>query len=70
MFGGMMFFWVLLLVVLGVFLARLLPGLSQEDIPRRPDATPLETLRRRYASGEVSAEDYQERKAQLERDQL
>lgn len=31
--------------------------------------TPLETLRRRYAKGEISTEEYKERKARLDRPQ-
>jgi len=33
-----------------------------------PRETPLEILRRRYAAGEISASEYEERKAVLERD--
>lgn len=49
----MIFFWTILLVVLATMLARLLP------VRRRAGAeTSLEKLQRRYASGELSTDDY------------
>jgi putative membrane protein len=35
---------------------------------RRQRETPVELLQRRYAAGEISTEEYEERKAVLERD--
>jgi putative membrane protein len=53
-------FWVVLLVaLLGVF----------TPVPRtRVRETPLQILQRRYAQGEIGSEEYEERKAKLERD--
>lgn len=53
-------FWIALIVV---FFALI------EPVPRsRPRQTPLELLQRRYAAGEISSDEYEERKAKLERD--
>lgn len=52
-------FWIALIVA---FFALI------EPVPRGRRASPLEVLQRRYATGEISAEEYEERKARLERD--
>ena len=55
-------FWVVLLI--GVFaLFNRAPG----GRPRTPES-PLEIRQRRYAAGEISTEEYEARKAVLERD--
>jgi putative membrane protein len=57
------FFWAILIVL---FFSLLTP------VPRRrarlTRETPLEILQRRYAAGDISTEEYEERKARLERD--
>lgn len=64
-FGMHAFWWVFwAIVIVGVFLA-----LARGPGGRaRERETPLETLRRRYARGEIGTQDYEERKAILERD--
>lgn len=53
-------FWIALIVVFFTLI---------EPVPRsRRRETPLEVLQRRYAAGEISSEEYEERKAKLERD--
>lgn len=63
-FWGMHFFWWLFwIVVIVVLFSPLTP------VPRiRRRETPLEVLQRRYAAGDISTEEYEERKAKLERD--
>jgi putative membrane protein len=63
-FWGMHFFWWLFwIVVIGALFLLFTP------VPRgRRRETPLEVLQRRYAAGEISSEDYEERKAKLDRD--
>jgi putative membrane protein len=58
--------WILL--VLGVGWALLSVLKEGESLPFSSDAreTPLEVLKRRYAEGEISAEEYEERKARLD----
>lgn len=60
-------FWILLIVaVWWVFFARrpvVPPGAAAP-----PRETPLDRLQRRYADGEITTEEYEERKAVLLRD--
>lgn len=63
-FWGMHFFWWLFWIVLIVVFFALI-----EPVPRgRRSQTPLEILQRRYAAGEISEKEYEERKTKLERD--
>ena len=56
-------FWILLLTSLFSFVT---------PVPRKKARlnrlTPLDILQRRFAAGEITTEDYEERKARLERD--
>lgn len=63
-FWGMHFFWWLFWIVLIVaFFALIGP------VPRgRRRQTPFEVLQRRYAAGEITEKEYEERKAKLGRD--
>lgn len=55
--------WVVLIGLLVLYVWR------RPDAQRRPPSeTPLEVLQRRLASGEVSPEEYENRKALLDRD--
>ena len=56
-------FWILLLALLAWGLYRLFTT-SGSPTPARE--TPLEALQRRYAEGELSTEEYEERKRTLE----
>lgn len=61
-FGGMHFFWWLFWIAVIVALFS-----AYARVPRRRrDETPLEILQRRYAAGEISADEYQERRRMLE----
>ncbi|WP_263790035.1 SHOCT domain-containing protein [Salinibacter sp.] len=62
----MFILWVLL--ILGVGWALLTVLREGGSLPFSPDTreAPLEVLKRRYAGGEISAEEYEERKARLE----
>jgi len=66
-FGGMHFlwwiFWVILIVLL---LTVVLP--RQRSTSQTQRETPLEVLQRRYAAGEISTDEYEEKKSRLERD--
>lgn len=54
-------FWLLLIVILVVVLLRRETGPQ----PTMSKFTPLETLERRYAAGEISTEEFEERRTHL-----
>ncbi len=65
-FLGMHVFWWLFWVflILGLFWLF-------EPVPRRRvRETPLQVLQRRYAAGEISTQEYDERKKRLEQDEV
>jgi putative membrane protein len=63
-FWGMHVFWWLFWIVLIIGLY----GLFEPVRRSKSRETPLEILQRRYANGEISTEDYEERKKRLEQD--
>lgn len=63
---GMHAFWWIFWVMAIAFVAWALAGGSGARARERE--TPLDTLRRRYARGEIGTQEYEERKAVLERD--
>ena len=63
MHGLWWFFWLALIGVL-VFYGWGSPSAKH----RRPRETPLDVLKRRLASGEIAPEQYEQRKALLDRD--
>ncbi len=54
-------FWILVIAVLVVMLTRRRPRENSNPSP----PTPLEILERRYAAGEISTQEFEERKARL-----
>jgi putative membrane protein len=54
-------FWVLLITVLVALVLRRQPG----SPPASREPTALEILERRYASGEISTDEFEDRKARL-----
>ena len=65
-FFGMHAFWWLFWIALVVAIFALARGDAEKQ--KRKRETPLELLQRRYAAGEISSEEYAERKAKLEAD--
>ena len=65
-FGMHALWWLFWVIVLVLFFSLLTPVPRNEA--RRQRKTPLEILQRRYAAGEISTQEYEERKATLERD--
>ncbi|OFZ67816.1 MAG: hypothetical protein A2V79_03280 [Betaproteobacteria bacterium RBG_16_56_24] len=60
-FWGMHVFWWLFWIAVIVLMFAPFTPVSR----RRRRETPLELLQRRYAAGEISTEEYEERKAKL-----
>jgi putative membrane protein len=66
-FWGMhVFWWLFWIAAILLFFVLLTPVPRSAARPRRE--APLELLQRRYAAGEISTEEYDERKARLEAD--
>lgn len=63
----MFIFWVLLVLGVGWALLTVLREGSTLPFSADTQEAPLEVLKRRYAEGEISAEEYEERKARLQR---
>ena len=63
-FWGMhLFWWLFWLVLIAVFFSSMTP------VPRKQAReTPLQILQRRYAAGDISTDEYAERKKRLEQD--
>lgn len=66
-FFGMHFFWWLFWIVLFIALFRMFTPVPKDQL--RSGERALDILRRRYAAGEVSTDEYERRKAVLERDE-
>lgn len=64
-FWGMHFFWWLFWIAGIVALFSLFVPVPRSQ---RHQTTPLEILQRRYAAGDITSEEYEERKAKLEQD--
>ncbi|MEX2400454.1 MAG: SHOCT domain-containing protein [Rhodothermales bacterium] len=60
MHWGWLILWIVATVAIVLLIAR-----SRSTRPRRK--TPLEVLEQRYAAGEISTEDYEERKSRLQK---
>ena len=67
MHGGWWFFW-LLVIGAALFYGWQRPGRRGDRTGAAPHETPHEVLRRRLASGEITPEQYEERKTLLDRD--
>ena len=67
-FGMHALWWLFWIIILVAFFSVLTP--VPRGAARRRGQTPLEILQRRYAAGEISTQEYEERKAKLERDAL
>jgi putative membrane protein len=61
----MMFLWVLLIIVIA-WAVWAFAGKSRNEPPKRQK--PIDILKERYAAGEISKEEYEERRRELLRD--
>lgn len=60
--GGMHWFWWVFWVV---FVIVLVWAVTRTSSPPQQQETPLDVLERRYAEGEISTEEFEERKSRL-----
>ena len=65
-FLGMHMFWWLFWVLIIIGFASLFTPVPRDQAKQRE--TPLDVLQRRYAAGEISSQEYEERRAVLVRD--
>ncbi len=69
LFGGigMLLFWGVIIVLLGLFAWSFVGGLSTQSPSRSPSSgsTALDVLKERYAKGEISKDEYEQRKKTL-----
>lgn len=67
MFGGfgMIFFWGVLIVLVILLVRGFAGGWPSVSQPRRSGSTALDILKERYAKGEISKEEYEERRKTL-----
>ena len=65
-FFGMHVLWWLFWIVLVIAIFSMAEVTPKSKVRKRE--TPLELLQRRYAAGEISSEEYTERKTKLESD--
>jgi putative membrane protein len=70
LFGMHSLWWIFWLIVIAVVVVALLrtSGSAAQALRETPRETSHEVLRRRYAAGEVTTQEYEERKALLDRD--
>lgn len=68
----MIFFWVFLLVAAAVLVMTYSRrnGAAIDSFLRSKKEDPVAILKRRYAQGEIDQEEYEERKAELEKDKM
>ncbi len=63
MFGGMFLFWILLIFGAGWIFKNTIAQRQQNPLSRSEDA--LSILQNRYAKGEISKDEFEERKTAL-----
>ncbi len=64
-FGGM-FMWIVFVVVIAVVAYFIIQNLRTKTTGTIPQETPLDILKRRYAQGEITKEDYDKMKKDID----
>lgn len=62
---GMWVFWILLIVIIVAIVK--MSGSGSGTPPDRPDKSPMEILKTRYAKGEIDEEEFNRRRRELEK---
>jgi putative membrane protein len=64
-YGGM-FMWIIFLIVIGLLIYFIVQSQNTKNKTQTQNETPLDILKRRYAKGEISSEEYERMKKELE----
>lgn len=64
-YGGM-FMWLIFLIVLGVAIYFIIQALKSKDVAGQAQDTPLDILKKRYAKGKITKEEFDRMKKELE----
>jgi len=64
-YGGM-FMWLIFLIVLGVAIYFIIQASKSKDVAGQVQDTPLDILKKRYAKGEITKEEFDRMKKDLE----
>jgi len=66
MFGGMWFGWIFWLIILGVIIWAVIQFSNRNQFQSgKTTDSPLDILKKRYAKGEISREEYEQMKNDL-----
>jgi putative membrane protein len=65
MMGGGWFMWIFLLIIIGVVVYMLMNANATKRKDLEDSETPLDILKRRYANGDITQEEYEEKKRNL-----
>ncbi len=68
MHWGWWLFWVTFILIVVLAFSRGLRGRTGQSAAETD--TPLDSLKRRYAAGDITTEEYEERRARLDKNQL
>jgi putative membrane protein len=64
-YGGM-FMWILFLIVLGVAIYFIVQSTKSKNVSGQAQETPLDIMKKRYAKGEITKEEFDRMKKELE----
>jgi putative membrane protein len=64
-YGGM-FMWVIFIIVLGVVIYFIVQTLKSKNVAGQAQDSPLDILKRRYAKGEITKEEFDRMKKEVE----
>jgi len=67
-FGMHAYWWIFWIIIWMLFFSFLMPVRRSNWANYRAMQTPLQLLQKRYAAGEITSEEYEERRAKLLRD--
>jgi putative membrane protein len=64
-YGGM-FMWILFLILLGVVIYFIVQSTRSKNVEGQSRETPIDILKKRYAKGEITKEDFDRMKNELQ----